>query len=487
MAGLIYDASDYQRYLWNDHKMADEAAQGAELAATERYEAFPEFAEEMYHFFHADEPERLAEPGSGSEVFQQLDSAMNQVPEVGDLRAQTIGNDRWAGIVTASMIDTLLTKVPAPDSQIMDPRGDEETMAYLERLLADAQAASDTEQAEQLEQTMGEILDGLETKREACEAAADAMDPTGVRQAIRTAVSRAKGEIKAEQQLMDAFSIGTDKHDGRTVSMAIGAKLAKLVGSNERLRKIAEFAGRLRRIASEEQRNKPRFGCGERVDRKPDNDLARLCHRELVYGAGELLHVFGARYAERSLTCIEKAERPKERQGPIVMVLDSSGSMRNGDADVWAAAVCLAYMDVARKQGRDFAIVHFGSTVLRTDVFIGKGAMTAEAITDAINFFAADGGTNFEESLTAAAKIIRDAGAFLKADIVMITDGCASVSDAWLAKFAEDRTELEFRVYSVLVGAHCQGVVNRKFSDEVEHLSNAIKDEKQMHHLFGKV
>ena len=159
MNGLIYNASEFQRHLWDDHKMQDEAAQGAEQVAKTRYEAFPEFAGEMFHYFHAEEPEQLEEPASGSEVFQKLDAAMKQVPEVEDLRAQTIGNDRWAGVVTASMIDTLLHKVPAPSEQVGDVRNDEEAIEYLERLLEQAEEQDDSEQAAAIEETLNEMLD----------------------------------------------------------------------------------------------------------------------------------------------------------------------------------------------------------------------------------------------------------------------------------------------------------------------------------------
>ena len=87
----------------------------------------------------------------------------------------------------------------------------------------------------------------------------------------------------------------------------------------------------------------------------------------------------------------------------------------------------------------------------------------------------------------AAVKIIRETGEFKNADIVMVTDGCASVSNAWLDSYEQAKAELDFSCYSVLVGSYCKGEVNEKFSDEVEHLANAIRDEEQMHHLFGKV
>jgi uncharacterized protein with von Willebrand factor type A (vWA) domain len=487
MKSLVYDASGFDRHLWSDYTLAEPAAARAQADGRQRYEAFPSFAAEMFHFFHADEPRRLEEPGPGAEVFSKLDRAMQDVPEVADLRAQTVGNDTWSGVVTTSMIDELLKKVPAPADKVDDIRADEDTVDYLERLLADAEDEGDTAQAQAIEDTLDEVIEDLAAKRDAAAAAAEELDMTTVRQAMRKAAKVAAQAISDEQKMIEAYGVGLEQHSGRQAQMKVGAKLAKIVGGNERLRKIAEFAGRLRRVASEQQRRKPRFGAGERVGRRFGNDLGKLCFRELVNGAPGLRHVFAAKYAERSLACVEKADRQKDHKGPIVMVLDSSGSMSSGDADVWAAAVALAFMDVAKAQKRAFAIVHFGNRVLRVDTFADREAMTPEAICAAVNFFAADGGTNFEDSLNTAVGIIRDGGAFKKADIVMVTDGEAGISDAWMAKWKRDRAELDFACYSILVGRYTSKATNEKFSDDVVSLADAIRDEKAMHAFFGKV
>lgn len=483
MSDLVYKPSQFQRHLWSDHTIADPAAARAEADGRKRYEAFPGFAAEMYHYFHADAPERLGEPAPGSDVFQRLDAAMRAVPEVEDLRSQTVGNDSWAGTVTASMIDELIHKVPPPGEQVEDPRNDEETADYLERLLD----GSSEEEQEQIEDLLDQVLDQMEEKRGAAQAAAQAMDDTEVRNAVRSAVKRAEQAIQADQDNLEAFGAGLSDHSGKQARMDVAKKLRRLVADNERLRKIAELAGRLKRIASEEQRKKPRQGCGERVGRRLDNDLGRICHRELVYGHPQLRHVFASRYAERSLVCTEKADRKKDHKGPIVMVLDSSASMGSGDADVWAAAVCLAYLQVAKEQGRAFAIVHFGTKVLRVDTFEGRDEMSPGAVVDSIQFFAADSGTNFIKPLNKTIDLIGELGAFRKADIVMVTDGQAAVTGEWLQSWNQARRDREINCYSILVGSSTRREINDKFSDETVVLAEALRDEKEMYHLFGKV
>ena len=67
------------------------------------------------------------------------------------------------------------------------------------------------------------------------------------------------------------------------------------------------------------------------------------------------------------------------------------------------------------------------------------------------------------------------------------TDGQAPITDSWMEKWEADRDELDFSCYSILVGSYCDKQTNEKFSDDVAVLADAIRDEKAMHAMFGKV
>ena len=205
-----------------------------------------------------------------------------------------------------------------------------------------------------------------------------------------------------------------------------------------------------------------------------------------MYTDSEVEVLFAKKLAEKSLMQFELNRTPPKEQGPIVMLLDSSGSMSSGDADVWAAAVCLAFLEIAHKQRRAFAIVHFGDSVLRVDEF-KAGNAEVERIIEAVSFFAADGGTNFVKPLDKAVEIINKNSTFTDADIVMITDGQSGVGEKWLSGWWKSKLELGFDCYSILVGNHISMRINELFSDEVVHLNEVLKSDEDMHKFFGRV
>jgi uncharacterized protein with von Willebrand factor type A (vWA) domain len=316
---------------------------------------------------------------------------------------------------------------------------------------------------------------------------AEDMDDTNIRAAVRAGAKSANEAIDAEASAFDAFP-GDDSHSGKKVRRAASASIAGLLKNNNRLAEIIKLAGRLRRIALDEQRNKPRRGVDEYCGIERGADLERLVPSEWVTADDPDLDVlFFRSMNERSLAQFEITARQKEQQGPIVFLLDSSASMSYYNADAWAAAVCMAFMQVAILQKRSFAIVHFGSDVLRRDLFPNGADVDHEKIADAVSFFAADGGTNFMGPLEEAMDTIEQDGAFKRADIVMCTDGQARIEDWWLEKYKKRKAALEFSTYSIMVGPESKPYINALFSDEIVHLQNLLDGDEAMHSFFKKV
>lgn len=485
---LVYKPTSFQKHLWKYHKMTDGDATEAEREGETRYEAFNNFSEEIYHRMFAETPEKLEEPAAGSEVFQKLHGKIDEIPEMENLRERCRGNERWAGIGTTAIIDTLLDSVPKPDQQIEDLRGDEDVEEILRAAL---ESAEDDEQREYLEEMIEEQLDANNPSSIAARAqrnkeAAEGMDSTGIRNALRQAAKQANEQISDEETLMDSLSFGMDPHCGRKARMAVHKKLSKVVGCSQRIKEIAKLAGRMRRIAVEQQRQKPQKGTDEVTGIELGNNIQKMIPSEALFMDDEVEMVFASKVHERSLAQFELAKNPKKEQGPIVMLVDSSGSM-GGGPDIWAAAVSLAFLEIAFKQKRAFSILFFGGDVLKTEVFDDWSKIDHEKILDTVSFFAASGGTNFERPMADAINIIDNTGSFENADIVMITDGYASVSDKFLRNWNTKKTELGFNCYSILVGDCTDTTTNEKFSDEVVKLNQSLKDDTEMHKFFKRV
>lgn len=202
------------------------------------------------------------------------------------------------------------------------------------------------------------------------------------------------------------------------------------------------------------------------------DDLARLLPTELVNLEDEALEtLFYARFLEQNLmtyelqgvtlTQGELLELEQKRTGPVVACLDTSGSM-SGAPLLKARALLLAVSAILQQERRSLHVVLFGD-----NGELREYAMHEENSVAGLLYFLRQGfggGTDFEAPLNRACEIIRDAKAYEKADILMISDGDCVLSDDYIEYLQTRKKMLDCSIYSVL--CHGQRVADR-FSDEV--------------------
>ena len=161
---------------------------------------------------------------------------------------------------------------------------------------------------------------------------------------------------------------------------------------------------------------------------------------------------FKRRLLEGAVLQYQLRQDEQKGKGPMVTCLDVSSSME-GEKELWAKAVTLTLMDIARRQRRLFRAVLFSSGEGSLKIFdlnrerryqpeLGKVMELAE--------YFPGGGTDFEAPLDAAVALLEQKQ-LKRADIVMITDGESRVSPEWLARMQERKRELQFSIYSVLI------------------------------------
>src|SRR6266487_3819704 len=97
--------------------------------------------------------------------------------------------------------------------------------------------------------------------------------------------------------------------------------------------------------------------------------------------------------------------------------------------DVWAKAVMLALMAIARLQEPDMAAILFsGSAHELTRLDFPKGRASHQTMITAVESFY-NGGTVFEPWMEITLKVV-DEGQFNRADVITVTDGLTSISAA---------------------------------------------------------
>ena len=236
-------------------------------------------------------------------------------------------------------------------------------------------------------------------------------DPLGGAKADAEAAGGQDGALVEGMANVDFGDLGgTGK--GRTEA------IAAYLRSEPRLLQITLLAGRLRSSVITKQRSKKAQGAQEIVDITIGGELERIIPAELVRFASKRLKLAVMRdFIERKLMQYEMTAVEPLQQGPIVVVLDKSGSM-GGERDVWASAVALSMLDVAQRQKRAFAIVSFNERVLDV-VFVEAGGKLN--IRDLM--ILPDGGTYIGNALGVSLDAVQRNSIVTDADVILISDG----------------------------------------------------------------
>lgn len=240
-------------------------------------------------------------------------------------------------------------------------------------------------------------------------------------------VGAAEGlEEAAEQGEKDAKLIaslpGVGGGERQKLSPDEALRLAQMFKENPRLMQVAEMVGRILRDMRFKRARRITGGREETVDVELGNEPELLLPSEKLLLMDPLTELeFMRRFSESALLQYEQRGTEEAGFGPLIVVRDESGSM-SGQKNIWAAAVSLALIAIARKEKRDAAVIGFGSSS-QQDMWVFKANELfdpSQVVDMAGHFFG--GGTDATPAL-AMAKGWTDTLDFNKADIVHIGDG----------------------------------------------------------------
>jgi len=257
-------------------------------------------------------------------------------------------------------------------------------------------------------------------------------------------------------------------------------KLLETIRNSNKLKTLAELSGRYKQWAIAQQKSKTKYGVDELRGITKGSDIGKLLPSELMKIKHPILKkLFKKDLLENSLFQYEYYPQTKESKGPIVCCIDSSGSM-HGVKEIWAKAVALGLLEIAKLQNRSFHAIHFSSgwndATLHTNDFSKRNHYSIKEIINLAEYFEG-GGTQFEPPLNAAREKIQESSEYKKADIVFITDGESVVRDMWVEDFNAWKKSIDLKVYSVLIdaGYNFRSTLE-EFSDEIHKISKFNDD-----------
>ncbi|HLK85014.1 MAG TPA: VWA domain-containing protein [Candidatus Binataceae bacterium] len=345
---------------------------------------------------------------------------------------------------------------------------EDDLAARAEELKSLAQSSLERESAGADAQTDEELREKLEKLKEAAARAAQVSEAR-LNQKARLVSEQIGHSDQSELRRMEAKSIGLaqeidrvaqDSHDfslefgqGGRLSAGERLELGRHLARNRKLGELARLVGRFKQDARALRRKTMERGVAEAYDIERGAELGRLIPAELLAMRHPALkRDFGRRLLEGELLQYRLREEQQKGKGPMVVCIDVSSSMQ-GDKELWAKAVSLTLMDIARRQRRLFRAVLFSSgpgslKVLdlnherRYRAELGKVMELAE--------YFPGGGTDFQQPIDAAMELIEHKR-MRRADIVIITDGESQVAPQWLAALRRRKEELQFSIFAVLV------------------------------------
>lgn len=366
----------------------------------------------------------------------------------------------------------------------------EQTQAALEDL---EEGPFDDETAERLKDGLRREVDqrkrALDKTRKKLSSIADDV-PLSVDNDISGTVTRMPDQMDGLDQQIESLGLGAggDGKVGVKERLELGERLAK----SKKLQLLARLTGAFREVAFESRRKRIARAPQELHEVQAGRRLDRLLPSELIglRKQPRALHLdFLRRYTEGQLMQYE-LHGPASR-GPMVVCVDGSSSM-HGSKEIWAKAVALTLMEIARREKRRcLAVVFSGTEELFEVELLGEGRRGAgrlRVLDEGVLRFAEHfpgGGTNFEAPLRRALAAVAE-GEYRRGDIVFITDGEASVSEPLVEDLKAAKKRHRFTIRGIEVDvAHSQAETLERFCDEVRKISDLTAD--SLSDLFAAV
>ena len=284
-------------------------------------------------------------------------------------------------------------------------------------------------------------------------------------------ISKSLESLGLETGLLWDLSIGS--LSDQDISQLL--KWAEYLRNNEDIKKLCDLLGKMYKESYSHETVKTQTTYNYEVQKmdinsreeiigiKLGNDLENLVPQELSYLTDpDISILFDLKYVENRLMCFEKQgfqmaieEETKEeetqvdileKKGPIIICIDTSGSM-SGSPETIAKALTLLLATQAANQKRPCYLINFSTGIETTYLQPPKG------ISDLIIFLKKSfyGGTDVAPALYEAVRKM-DSEDYSKADLLVISDFVLSIQDDRLRANVSKQKLNDNRFYALSIG-----------------------------------
>lgn len=278
------------------------------------------------------------------------------------------------------------------------------------------------------------------------------------------ALAEARETVNTAQDMAAGLGMGAA---GSKLDHATLAEYFRRVRDDGTLRRILEFAGRAIRRCRALQRTKTTATRGELTGIELGGDVSRLVPWELSQVAGsvpELETLALYRLAQHRSLCYRQRKVDPKPSGPIVIVVDESGSM-NGEKIVAAKGIALALAWLARQQKRWTALVGFSGGTKGTRLACPPNATNQAALIEWLEHFFS-GGTTADVPFSELPfeywpEFVSTGMQRGKTDIIVITDGEIQCDEEIADRFIKWKRDEQATAYGVVIENELTDVMER--------------------------
>ena len=368
-------------------------------------------------------------------------------------------------------MDQLLEQEEQIDSLIED-------IENIDELLEDAKRSGNAAYANQLQSERDSLEESVAKLKalanKIAEECDELLDDDSLVSEVTTVMGKTfdatSNEIQEVSKLCQAW--GLNSGENCRVAFQNKKDAIESIRRSSKLNKLTDLIGRFKESAITEQKRKAKHGAveiksvsvGNKIQDTLPSDRMNLCNKVTKKD-------FYRRMTENQLLTYSKEAHKQKNKGPIIVCVDTSGSME-GDEEIWSKALSIGILEVAQMQKRDFACIIYSSHADDPIVIRKDEIAPQKIISCAENFH--NGGTDFQQPLTKAIELINDS-TFKNADIVFITDGDCYVSDEFCKKFKRIKEEKDFKTLGVLVNmgrGHVSDKSLKEFCDSITLVSD---------------
>jgi len=271
------------------------------------------------------------------------------------------------------------------------------------------------------------------------------------REAAGKAAGDASDEVESLNDIRDAIGLGQGDDGNRIPKEELLAMFQRVKGS-DRLKAICQYLGRFRRMAQAQQRYRIDAGQEEMVGVTMGGPLEQILPSELAGLAdNDMQYEVMRKIVEREYMSWDYDGFAKRAKGPIVVVVDESGSM-DGDRVHMAKAIALSLYWVASYQNRWVCLVGFSGGRKGNWLTIKPGESKPNELLDWLEHFYC-GGTTCDVPLVELPKKWKKLGCPEgKTDVVVITDAMLRVPDKVKNNFNNWKAESQAKMVTIVIG-----------------------------------